>query len=328
MSSTNRGPSVGRLIQGCDRSSANRSAAGTARFSLSGCGLLRKGDWDWERLPERRVKEAGYDARIARDRVARSRDGSSPRGKTIVDVKILQPKCLNVPARRFRTVLAGAGVREVRSRGKWIFVDTTQGWVLLNMGMGGEILWVQREAMPEKWRVSFAFDDGTALALNFWWFGHVHYAGAGKLGKHAMTSQLGPEATEITRDRLQQMVTGKRGAVKARLLDQSKMAGIGNAYVHDILFMARLHPLRRLETLRQEEVDALAQAIQVGLLPSIERGGAFYEVDLYGKRGGFTRDDMLIGYRGGKTCPACGTVIEKIKTSSTSSFICPMCQPA
>ena len=250
------------------------------------------------------------------------------RGKTIIEVKILQPKCLNVPARRFRTVLAGAGVREVRSRGKWIFVDTTQGWVLLNMGMGGEILLVQREAMPEKWRVSFAFDDGTALALNFWWFGYVHYAGAGKLGKDAMTSQLGPDATEITRDRLQQMVTGKRGAVKALLLDQSRMAGIGNAYVHDILFMARLHPLRRLETLRQEEVDALAHAIQAGLLPSIERGGAFYEVDLHGKRGGFTREDMLIGYREGEACPSCGTVIEKIKTSSTSSFICPMCQPA
>jgi len=249
------------------------------------------------------------------------------KGKTIVDVKVQQPKCLNVAPRRFRAALAGARVQEVTSRGKWIFVDTTQGWVLLNMGMGGEILLVQRDALPQKWRVVFEFDDGSALTLNFWWFGYVHYAGPGGLAKHTMTKELGPDATEITSEQLKKMVFGRRGAVKALLLDQTRMAGIGNAYVHDILFMAHLHPLRKLETLKPEEVDALSQAIQAGLLPSIERGGAFYEVNLYGKRGGFAREDLLIGYREGEPCPACGTVIEKVKTGSTSSFICPHCQP-
>jgi formamidopyrimidine-DNA glycosylase len=111
------------------------------------------------------------------------------------------------------------------------------------------------------------------------------------------------------------------------LLNQSRIAGIGNAYIHDILFLARLHPLRQVNTLTAAEVDALAEAIHAGLQPSIDKGGAFYEVGLDGKKGGFTADDILIGYKEGKPCPVCGTQIEKIKTGSTSSFICPHCQP-
>jgi formamidopyrimidine-DNA glycosylase len=131
----------------------------------------------------------------------------------------------------------------------------------------------------------------------------------------------------VTADGLRAMFRGRRGRVKSFLLDQSKIAGIGNAYIHDILFLARLHPLRTVDTLTDAEVEALAEAIHDGLQPSIDKGGAFYEVDLYGQKGGFTMDDILVGYKEGKPCPSCGTPIEKIKTGSTSSFICPWCQP-
>jgi formamidopyrimidine-DNA glycosylase len=115
--------------------------------------------------------------------------------------------------------------------------------------------------------------------------------------------------------------------VKSFLVDQSKIAGIGNAYVHDILFIAGLHPLRTLNTLSEEDVERLAEGIQRGLAPSLEKGGAFYEVNIHSERGGFVMEDILIGYREGKPCPDCSTAIEKIKTGSTSSFICPSCQP-
>ena len=114
--------------------------------------------------------------------------------------------------------------------------------------------------------------------------------------------------------------------MKALLLDQDVMAGIGNSYVHDILFLARLHPLRSAASLTPSEVAALASGIQDVLRPSIAKGGAFYEVDLHGGKGGLTMDDILIGYKEGQPCPACGAPIEKIKTGSTSSFICPRCQ--
>jgi formamidopyrimidine-DNA glycosylase len=247
-------------------------------------------------------------------------------GKTITSIEILQPKCLNVPEDDFRAALTGARLLDVSNRGKWIFTETTQGWLLLNMGMGGEILLVTRATLPEKYRLIFDFDDDTCLAVNFWWFGYAHYVPDGNLDKHTMSSKLGPNAIDLDAFDLQAIIQGRRERVKSFLLNQERIAGIGNAYVHDILFLARLHPLRTIDTLSEQEVERLADAIHTGLQPSLDQGGAFYEKNLYGQPGGFTADQILIGYREGKPCPQCGTIIEKIKTGSTSSFICPNCQ--
>ena len=248
-------------------------------------------------------------------------------GKTIAGIEVLQPKCLNVPAEKFVEALTSAQLLDVTHRGKWLFVETTRGWLLINLQMGGEILLVTRDTLPEKHLLVFDFDDGTCLSINFWWLGHAHFVPSGELSQHKMIAKLGPNALDLTADDLRAMIAGRRVRIKSLLLDQSKIAGIGNAYVHDILFMAGLHPLRAVNTLSHDDVDILAKAIHDGLQPSIEKGGAFYEVGLDGQKGGFTMDDILIGYREGEPCPVCGTAIQKIKTGSTSSFICPQCQP-
>jgi formamidopyrimidine-DNA glycosylase len=248
-------------------------------------------------------------------------------GRRITTIDVIQPKSLNLSKKKFITTLAGAEILDVSNRGKWIFVETDNGWLLLNLGMGGEILLVPCDELPEKHRVVFEFDDSQCLSINFWWFGYVHYVPSDRLDEHKMTAKLGPNALDLSIEDLQDMIQGRRGRVKSFLLDQSKMAGIGNAYVHDILFIAGLHPLRTLDTLSEGEIERLADGIQRGLAPSLEKGGAFYEVSIYGKRGGFVGEDILIGYKEGQPCPNCGTTIEKIKTGSTSSFICPGCQP-
>ena len=249
-------------------------------------------------------------------------------GKTIKSIEILQPKCLNVTPKKFVTALRNAKIRSVANRGKWIFVDTTRGWLLLNLGMGGELLLRDRRRLPEKRRLVFEFADGTCLAVNFWWFGYAHLVSSGRLKQHKMTSVLGPNATEVSESDLRAKIKGRRGGVKAFLLDQSNMAGIGNAYIHDILFLAGLHPLRSLASLNDAEIAGLARAIRDGLIPSIKKGGAFYELDLRGRKGGFVKEDIIVGYREGEPCPKCGAKIVKIKTGGTSSFICPACQPA
>lgn len=248
-------------------------------------------------------------------------------GKTISGIEVLQPKCLNVTEETFVKALTGAELLDVTNRGKWLFVETTQGWLLLGLGMGGEILLVTRETLPEKHRLIFDFDDGSCLAINFWWFGYAHYVPIGQLDTHKMTAKLGPNALDLDVDDLRQSLKGRRGGIKSFLLNQARIAGIGNAYVHDILFIARLHPLRAINTLADAEISALAEAIHKGLQPSVDKGGAWYEMGLYGDRGGFTKDDILIGYREDEPCPICETPIQKIKTGSTSSFICPGCQP-
>ena len=247
-------------------------------------------------------------------------------GKTINAIETLQPKCLNLPPEDFSNALHNAAICNIYNRGKWIFIETSRGYLLLNLGMGGEILLTNRQTLPEKHRLIIDFQDDTCLAINFWWFGYAHYVPLDQLESHAMTAKLGPNALDVSADQLKVLIGSQRTRVKSFLLDQSNLAGIGNAYIHDILFLARLHPLQPLNTITEGEIQSLTEAIQKGLRPSLEKGGAFYEVDLFGNKGGFTMEDVLIGYREGSPCPNCSTPIEKIKTGSTSSFICSGCQ--
>jgi formamidopyrimidine-DNA glycosylase len=248
-------------------------------------------------------------------------------GRTIAGVEVLQPKCLNVPAEAFVDALTGARLLAAANRGKWLLIETDRGWLLLNLGMGGEILLTSRATLPEKHRLIFDFTDGTCLSINFWWFGYAHYVRPGELADHGMTAGLGPNVLDLGAAELAERLRGRKGRIKTLLLDQDLIAGIGNAYIHDILFLARLHPLRSAAGLSPAEVTALWSGIRGGLQPSIDKGGAFYEVDLHGEHGGFTMEDILIGYKEGQPCPSCAAPIEKIKTGSTSSFICPRCQP-
>lgn len=248
-------------------------------------------------------------------------------GKTIQTIEIEQPKCLNLSLEDFQIGLTGATIKSVSHHGKWLQVETTQGWLMLNMGMGGEILLVDRNRLPAKHRLIFDFCDSSCMTINFWWFGYVHYVAPGKLSEHKMTSRLGPNILDLSEDEFKKRITGQKGKLKVFLLDQTRVAGIGNAYIHDILFLAGLHPLRTIVSLTDAELGKLYQGIRGGLLPSLEKGGAFYEMNFFGQKGNFQMDDILIGYREGQPCPKCQIPIQKIKTGSTSSFICPTCQP-
>jgi formamidopyrimidine-DNA glycosylase len=246
-------------------------------------------------------------------------------GKSIVAIEVLQPKCLNVPEETFVDSLRGAEVLDVSHRGKWVVVETTQGWLLLGLGMGGEILLVTRNTLPEKRRLVFDFADQTCLAVNFWWFGYAHFVR--DLETHKMTADLGPDALGMPLEAFRGLLHGRRGGIKSFLLNQKRIAGIGNVYVQDPLFKAGIHPLRSIDSLSDEEVEVLWRSIQEILQESIDLGGSCWEQNLYGERGGWDESHLLVAYQEGKPCPECATLIEKIKTGSTSTYICPVCQP-
>jgi formamidopyrimidine-DNA glycosylase len=248
-------------------------------------------------------------------------------GKKIIDSEILQPKSLNMSGEEFQNNIKGSVLRSTNHHGKWLLTKMDNGWILINLGMGGEVLLVTRKTLPEKYRIILDFEDQTSLAINFWWFGSVHYALPEELNLHPSISRLGPNALGIDSTQFKNILKGRRGILKSFLLDQTRIAGIGNFYIHDILFTARLHPLRQLNSLRDEEVDGLYKSIHQILECSLDKGGAFYEKDLYGNGGGYLREDMIIGYMEDQRCPRCDTPIQKIKTGSTSSYICPQCQP-
>jgi formamidopyrimidine-DNA glycosylase len=248
--------------------------------------------------------------------------------KKIRSIEVLQPKCLNLSPEEFTAALTGASIEEVSCHGKWIKTRTSLGWLLLNLGMGGEILLTTRQQMPAKFRLVLDFADDTCLTVNFWWFGYAYFAALNSLNSVPMIARLGPNALDLSREEFHTLARSltRSSRVKPFILDQSRIAGIGNAYIHDILFLAGLHPMRYLRSMTDAEVDRLFDAIHAGLEPSISKGGAFYESNLHGEKGGFSMQDILIGYKAGSPCPTCGTTIEKIRTGSTSSFICPDCQ--
>jgi formamidopyrimidine-DNA glycosylase len=246
-------------------------------------------------------------------------------GMTISSIEVLQPKCLNVPVAEFQAALTRAEIRDIAARGKWLQVETTQGWLLLGLGMGGEILLTNRDNLPEKYRLIFDLADGSCLAINFWWFGYAHYTA--DLAEHKMTAQLGPNALDLTVDEFQALLRGRRGAVKTFLLNQKRIAGIGNVYVQDPLFKVGIHPLRSINTLSDDELAQLWKALRETLQESIGQGGSAWERNLYNEKGKWDTSFFLVAYQEGEPCPVCGTIVEKIKTGSTSSYICPTCQP-
>jgi len=244
-------------------------------------------------------------------------------GKEISAIQVRQPKCLNLPTEEFKARLEAARITDVQAHGKWLKVETSQGWLLLNLGMGGEVLLVSRAHLPERWRVSFEFSDDTCLAVNFWWFGFAHYAA--DPAEHPMVGKLGPNALDLSLDQFRSLLQGRRGAIKTFLLDQDRIAGIGNVYVQTPLWRAKIHPLRPIPSLSDEEIAALWQALRAVLQGSIDAGGAPFELNLSGQKGGW--DDLyLFHWEEGAPCQVCGTPLAKIRTGSTGSYICPGCQ--
>ena len=261
--------------------------------------------------------------------LARSMD-EALRGKTIAAVTVNQPKCLNVPPAAFRAQVVGRRLERFWQRGKWVLGELDDGATLaLNLGMGGEVrLHAPDETPdPERERVVFRFVDGDQLWVHHWWFGHVHVVPPGALGGYKPVADLGAEPLDaaFTVGRLHEMLDGKRRRVKAYLLDQKFIAGIGNVYVQDILWYARLHPDRKANTLSEADVERLHGAIRRVLEEGIRWGGGPGEQDVYGNPGGYF-DHIQVGYKRGQPCPACGTAIEEIRVGQTTSFICPQCQ--
>jgi formamidopyrimidine-DNA glycosylase len=280
-------------------------------------------------------------------------------GKAIAEVETPQPKCLNVTPQEFAAGVVGRTVGRVELVGKWIAlrlsgtavtngtaVDATANAdaasvaaplpgasLLLNVGMGADVRhFGAGTPAPAKYQFRLVLDDGSGFTARFWWFGYVHLVGA--VGAEAAaphpTGRIGPLALapEVTLPWFAAMVRGAgRRNVKDVLLDQHNISGIGNAYMHDILWHGRTHPRRRAGDLSDGEIRTLYDGMHYVLRRATELGG--WERDFYGAGGNMDSGVALtfIGYAQGKPCPRCGTTIEKIKTGSTAAYICPACQP-
>jgi formamidopyrimidine-DNA glycosylase len=251
-------------------------------------------------------------------------------GKSIRSISILQEKCTNVSAGEFQERVAGSKIKDVRYVGKWIITSLNNGEnIVLSLGMGADILYAEKEKdMPEKHQVKVIFTDGTGYTVRFWWFGKFLLVSDNELKTEPNTKDIGmdPFDERFTLDYFSSLLEGKKTQVKAFLMDQKNIGGIGNMYMHDILFKAKVHPQKKISELNGNDIERLYESIREVLIFSKEKGAFYYESDLFGKKGGFTMEHFLVGYKEDRPCPECGEKIISIKIGSTSAFICPKCQ--
>jgi formamidopyrimidine-DNA glycosylase len=247
-------------------------------------------------------------------------------GRTIEGVDIFWDRMVRRPSvEEFRRRVVGKKITALSRRGKYLFFHLDgDGVLVMHMKMTGSLL---VNPPDDKFsRAVFYLDDGAA----------VHFRDPRKFGvmwlagdESAVESALGPEplGPSFTPDFLLKLFKGRTAPVKAVLLDQSRIAGIGNMYADEALFAAKVHPLKPAGELSADEVKRLHRAIRLVLERALTRGGA--SVRNYIRPGGepgTAHDEFVVAHGVGKDCPDCGGPIERIVVRGRGTYICPRCQ--
>jgi formamidopyrimidine-DNA glycosylase len=253
-------------------------------------------------------------------------------GRTIARLEIPDPRwTLPLAPGEVVDAVQGREVERLGRRGKYfIFELTDDVFLLVHLRMTGNLLLDPAPDTPYQ-RVIFTLDDGQVLR-----FCDPRRFGTGELaiGHDALerffAGKLGiePLGEELSGRTLRELARNRRAPVKAFLLDQRHVAGVGNIYADEALFRARIHPLRPVGTLKPAQYDALAQAVKEVLAAGIDAGGStiddFRHPD--GVSGAF-QNDFLVHLRRDEPCHTCGTAIKKLVAAGRGTYVCESCQP-
>jgi formamidopyrimidine-DNA glycosylase len=252
-------------------------------------------------------------------------------GRTLTRLAVEDPRwCVPLAPAALADAVEGREVECLGRRGKYL-VWTFAGEVhlLVHLRMTGTLLYDPPADEPYR-RVRFELSDGHHLL-----FCDPRRFGTGELalgdeGRDAFFApRLGvePLSEAFTAERLRQLARGRRTPVKAFLLDQTKIAGVGNIYADEALHRARIHPLRPVGALNGSQLAALRDAVIASLELGLGAGGAtiddFRHAD--GVRGSF-QDQFLVHRRRGEPCPSCGREIVKFVAAGRGTYACEGCQ--
>ncbi len=237
----------------------------------------------------------------------------------------------NTSEEELRAVLIGLAVLSVDRRGKYLLLGFEDDrWLAVHRKMSGNLLLHAADAPYEPHtHLEIGFDDGYLLRfVDARKFGRV-YLFDSRLSLDAfVAARLGLEPlTELDSASLRRMLRGRRGRIKSLLLDQAFIAGVGNLYADEALWLARVHPLRAADSLSSAEIKRLAAAIQEVLTEAIERRGTSFSNyrDSDGTPGE-NQGHLNVYGRASQPCPRCGTPISRIVIGMRSAHFCPRCQ--
>lgn len=270
-------------------------------------------------------------------------------GKIFAAAKSDNPKSFpNSPA-DVANFLVGAAVTAVRRRAKVLLIDLSSDYTLvIHLKMTGQLVFVSPETrfgaghpndslvgeLPDKsTRVEFTFRGGSKLFFNDQRkFGWVRLLPTPEVPNIDFMKRVGPEPLEadftwqVLHSRLQRR---KNTTIKAAILDQSVLAGVGNIYADESLWGAKIHPATLVKDVSAAKIKALHQALVDVLRLSIKKGGSSNHtyVDAEGNKGSYMSFAKVFR-REGQACPRCGTTIEKLRVAGRGTHICPHCQKA
>ena len=231
----------------------------------------------------------------------------------------------------FEERIAGATVKSVGRRGKHLIIALNSGYyLLLHLNMRGQLI-VTEQSEPEAKYLAAAFPLDTGNELRFhdmWTWGEMRVASPDELVAHPAISGMGPEPLDKawTAEQLTEGLKRRpKTAIKAALLDQAVLAGVGNIYADESLFRSGISPLRPAGSLTEAETDRLHREIKAVLTEATEGGGTTSDnyVDAEGRVGRYT---PRVYDRAGKPCVSCGTPLTRIRVAGRGTVYCESCQ--
>ena len=251
-------------------------------------------------------------------------------GRTIETVRVGRNKLRTPWKPAWTRQVTGQRVDAIDRRGKWILFRLSAGaTLLLHLGMTGQLtVHAESEPLADHTHLRFAFDDRRELRFrDIRRFGSATYFPSPAALEPYLNARLGPEPFDLDPAYWFEALQGTIRSVKAVLLDQTVLAGVGNIYADEALFRARVHPGRRANTITPAQSEALRQAVAEVLTQAIaSRGSTIRDyVGGSGLKGQYQQTFAVYG-RTGEPCPGCGTAITVARIAGRSSHHCRRCQ--
>jgi formamidopyrimidine-DNA glycosylase len=240
--------------------------------------------------------------------------GLRPRliGRHILQVEILQPRIVRHSLRNVAESVTGKRIVDVHRSGKFILIELDQDWLTIHLGMTGKVLF---DTEPTKHtRAIFSLDDATMMYEDPRMFGAI------EVGRDR-ANRLGPDALEMSLPKLLR----RQAPIKAVLLNQTILGGVGNIYADEALFRAGIRPSAR--NLGPTRAQKLLSEVRNVLAEAIEHHGSSISnyVDAEGRKGSFQKRHNVYG-REGLPCSTCGNSIRKVVLAGRGTHFCPKCQ--
>lgn len=263
-------------------------------------------------------------------------------GHTIRDITVNLPKQITGDI----NTIIGAQIFSVKRFGKGLVIELSNGYsVTIHVKMTGQLLYMHPKLskqpiagnakmivtnLPDKYtHVIFHFDhDAVLFYRDVRQFGWIKIVKSDSVALQPYFKNLGPEPLkDLTLEHFQIVLSKRKTPIKQLLMDQSLIAGIGNIYANDALFVAGIHPKRPANSLSMKEQKKLFIAIEQVLRKGIEVGGAseWSYVDALGKKGRY-QEFFQVYRKQDQPCPKCGASIQSIRLGGRGTFFCENCQ--